>query len=242
MRTEILGVYFDNLTMDKAVENAMNMMDKKNASIVVTPNPEIVWNARNDKELAGILNEADLVLPDGIGIMYGAKILKRPLSQKLPGIDFCLCIIEKMANTGKKLFLFGAAPGVAELAAGKLKEEFPGLVIVGTHDGYFKDDEPVVDIINSVAPDFLMVCLGSPKQELWMNRNKEKLSVGVMSGLGGSLDVFAGNVKRAPKVIQNAGFEWLYRLIKNPSRIGRMAKIPMFLFAVMGQRISGSRR
>lgn len=178
---------------------------------------------------------------DGIGVIYGAKILGTPLRAKLPGIDFAAALMTQMGREGKSVFLLGAKPGVADAAGEKLRERFPGLVIAGTNDGYFQDDDPVVEKINAVQPDLLLVCLGAPKQELWMQRNAPRLRVGLMAGLGGSLDVFAGNVKRAPKFFQKLGLEWFYRLIKEPKRIGRMMKLPKFLFAAIGRRLRGKK-
>ena len=147
----------------------------------------------------------------------------------------------QMGREGKRVFLLGAKPGVADAAGEKLRERFPGLVIAGTNDGYFQDDDPVVEKINAVQPDLLLVCLGAPKQELWMQRNAPRLRVGLMAGLGGSLDVFAGNVKRAPKFFQKLGLEWFYRLIKEPKRIGRMMKLPKFLLAAIGRKLRGKK-
>lgn len=239
MRTDILGVGFDNITMDEAVTRSMEMMTLGEKGYVVTPNPEIVWMCRDDDKLKAAIHDASLVLADGVGIYYGAKILKRPLKTRLPGIDFAGQLFGAMAEKSMSLYLLGAKPGVAELAAKNLESKYPGLRIVGIGDGYFKEDEPVIAKINDAVPDLLLVCLGAPKQEYWMRDNMDKLNVKLMAGLGGSLDVFAGTVERAPEAWQKLGLEWLHRLIKQPSRIGRMMKLPMFLFAVIGQRLRG---
>ena len=241
MRINILGVGFDNVTMDEALARGEELLCSEGAHYVVTPNPEIVETCRADAAANAAVNGADLVLPDGIGIVYGAKILHQPLRGRVPGIEFGTGMIERCAKLGKSVYLLGAKPGVAEQAAENLKNRFPGLVIAGTHDGYFQDDDPVVEKINAVQPDLLLVCLGAPKQELWMQRNAPRLRVGLMAGLGGSLDVFAGNVKRAPKFFQKLGLEWFYRLIKEPKRIGRMMKLPKFLFAAIGRRLRGKK-
>lgn len=241
MRIDVMGVEFDSLTMEEAVAKAHALMEARRAAYVVTPNPEIVMRCREDAAAMDAVQQADLVLPDGIGVVYGAKILGTPLKAKLPGIDFATTLMGELAREGKSVFLFGAKPGVAETAGERLRERFPGLVIAGTNDGYFTDDAPVIEKINTVQPDLLLVCLGAPKQELWMQRNAPRLNVGLMAGLGGSLDVFAGTVKRAPKFFQKLGLEWFYRLVKEPSRIGRMMKLPKFLFAAIGQRLRGKR-
>ena len=238
-RIDILGVGFDSLTMDEAVERGMALMAEKKGAYVVTPNPEIVMLARSDAALLSAIDSAAMVLPDGVGVVKGARILGTPLKEKVPGIDFAQGLFAKMAEGGKTLFLLGAKPGVAEAAAETLKARFPGLALCGTNDGYFQDDAPVVEKINAASPDLLLVCLGAPKQELWMQANAPKLRCGLMAGLGGSLDVFAGITERAPELWQKLGLEWLYRLLKEPSRAKRMSNLPKFGFAVIGKRIKG---
>lgn len=239
IRTDILGVGFDNITMNEAVSKALELMQNKSAAYVVTPNPEIVMQCRDNEALKDAIKDAALVLPDGIGIVKGANILGTPMKEKIPGIDFAANLFSEMAKNGQSVFLFGAKPGVAEDAAKFLIEKYSGLVISGTNDGYFSNNKPIIDKINSANPDLLLVCLGAPKQELWMQENADKLNVGLMAGLGGSLDVFAGVAERAPESWQKLGLEWLYRLIKEPSRIGRMSNLPKFVFAVFGKRIRG---
>ena len=240
MRIDVLGVGFDNITADEAVSAAYGAVcGESPAGYAVTPNPEIVWLCRGDDSLRAAINDAFLVLPDGIGVIYGAKILGTPLKARIPGIDFISALLSRMAETGKSVFLFGSKPGVAEAAAENLAAAHPGIVISGTCDGYFSDDGPIIQKINDASPDLLLVCLGAPKQELWMAENVSKLNVRLMAGLGGSLDVFAGNVKRAPEAWQRLGLEWLYRLIKEPRRIKRMIKLPLFGLAVIMKKIRG---
>ncbi|UOO37611.1 WecB/TagA/CpsF family glycosyltransferase [Oscillospiraceae bacterium CM] len=239
MRTDVYGVGFDNLTMEEAVGRAEALLEAQNTSYVVTPNPEIVWLCRSDPELKEIISGAALVLPDGIGVVYGAKILGRPLKGKLAGIEFAEKLMESMARTNKSIFLLGAKPGIAEKAAENLANKYPGLAVAGTADGYFQEDGPVVEKINNAKPDLLLVCLGAPKQERWMARNLRRLNVRVMAGLGGSLDVYAGVVARAPDVWIKLHLEWLYRLKKEPWRWRRMTKLPLFVLAVIGWRLRG---
>ena len=182
---------------------------------------------------------ADLVLADGVGVTYAAKILGRPLKGRVTGIGFAQGLMTWMARTGKRLYLLGAKPGVAELAAANLKAQHPGLLVCGTHDGYFSEDGPVVEDIRAHAADVVFVCLGAPKQELWMVKHGPASGARLMVGLGGSLDVFAGIVERAPEGFQRLGLEWLFRLMKEPSRIGRMSKLPLVLVDALGERVRG---
>ena len=239
MRIDVLGVAFDNVTMDEAVERALAMLEEGGPHLAATPNPEFVQRAWKDPEFAQILSKADLVIPDGVGIIYAAKILGRPLRARVPGIDFASALLDRVAGTGRRLFLLGAAPGVAEQAAVNLRAAHPGLVVCGAHDGYFKEDGPVVEAIREAKADIVFVCLGAPKQEKWIAANGEAAGARLYIGLGGALDVFAGRVERAPEAFQKLGLEWFYRLARQPSRIGRMAKLPLFLTSAVGARIRG---
>ncbi len=240
MRIDVLGVGFDNITMDQAVAEGVRLMDTAGAHYVVTPNPEIVETCRQDGEAMEAVNGADLVLADGIGVIYGAKLLGTPLKGRVTGIGFAQGLMERMAGGGRSLYLLGAKPGVAERAAENLARQYPGLQIAGTHDGYFSEDGPVTEDIRASGADVVFVCLGAPRQEKWMRRNGEAAGAHLMVGLGGCLDVFSGEAKRAPAVFQKLGLEWLYRLAANPSRIGRMVKLPLFLIHTAGER--GRRR
>jgi len=191
---------------------------------------------RRDERLLGSVRGAELVLPDGIGVILGARILGTPLCGKIPGIDFAESLICEMAKSGKSVYLYGARPGVAEEAGRRLSEKHPGLVVAGEADGY-SDDGPVVARINEARPDLLLVCLGAPKQELWMSENLCRLNVKLCVGLGGALDVYAGMVPRAPKLFRKLQLEWFYRLLRQPQRITRMYKLPLFVIAVIIQRI-----
>lgn len=239
MKTDVMGVAFDDLAMDQAVARGLELAQGPGFGYVVTPNPELVMMARKDPDYAGTLAGAELTLADGIGIIYAAKLLGRPLRGRVPGVDFACGLMEGLSRTGGKLFLLGAKPGVAEQAAENLKEKYPGLNICGVHDGYFQEDAPVVEAVRASGAQVLFVCLGAPKQERWMARCGPETGVHLAVGLGGSLDVFAGTVKRAPERWQRLGLEWLYRLIKEPKRIGRMAKLPGFLVSAAGARIKG---
>ena len=239
MRVDVLGVGFDNITMDQAVAEGVRLMSAEGAHYVVTPNPEIVETCREDSGAMEAVQKADLVIADGIGVVYGAKMLGTPLKGRVPGVEFAQNLMAKMAESGKTLYLLGSKPGIAELAAEKLTARFPGLRIVGTHDGYFKEDAPVLEDIRKSGADVVFVCLGAPKQEKWMLHNGSDTGAHLLVGLGGCLDVFSGTVQRAPETFQKLGLEWLHRLIHDPKRIGRMAKLPLVLWYALAARLRG---
>lgn len=227
-RVEVCGVEFDDLSIREAVERALWLMEEGRSVIAVTPNAEIVLEARKNHALRAVLRSAELVLADGIGVLQAARIQGKPLHHRVPGIDFCSALLARMAELGQRVFLLGGVGGVAEEAGERLAARYPGLVIAGTHNGYFDAEESyaLIEQINAAAPDLLVVCLGSPKQELWMKRCQERLLVGMMIGLGGALDVYAGRVLRAPERMRRMGLEWLYRLIKEPRRLRRVIRLP----------------
>lgn len=239
MKIDVMGVAYDNVTLDEALACGRELLQGDKAAICVTPNAEIAYEAMHDKEFCRMLNSADLVLPDGAGVVLGAKLLKTPLKEKVAGIDFAAGMLPVLAQTGTPLFLLGSKPGVAQQAAEKMKEKAPGLRICGTADGYFQDEAAVVRKINQSGAGAVFVCLGSPKQEKFMFAHQEQLQVRLMVGLGGSLDSFAGTVKRAPRWMIRLQLEWLYRLIKEPWRFGRMLRLPKFILAAVAKRIRG---
>lgn len=236
----ILGVHFHTVTLKQAVEQAMSRIRAQRKGYVVTPNPEIVELCRWDEDFKCIINRASLVLPDGIGIIYAAKILGEELGGRVPGIDFAEQLVAAMAKEEMRLYLLGAKPGVAEKAGKNLCEKYPGLVLAGTHDGYFSDEQEAVDAINDCGgADAVFVCLGAPKQEKFIASHMDDIHATLYCGLGGSLDVFAGESKRAPEIFIKLGLEWFYRLLRQPSRIGRMMKLPLFLLVVCRERLFG---
>lgn len=239
MRIDVLGVGVDSLTGGEAVARAAELAAGDKFSYAVTPNPEFILLAKKNAAFRAALNAADLVVADGIGVVKAAKILGRPLRAKVPGIDLAGGLCGALAKSGGRLFLLGAKPGVAQAAGEKLREKYPGLTICGVHDGYFKEDGPVIEEIRASAADVVFVCLGAPKQELWMAQHGPKTGARLMLGLGGSLDVFAGTVERAPEGWQRLGLEWLHRLLREPKRIGRMAKLPLVLVDAAACRLRG---
>lgn len=239
MKREILGVRFDDLSPEEMVHTAASLIEAGGFHYAVTPNPEFILAAEKNDAFRTALNQADLSMPDGIGVVYASRILGQPLKGRVPGIDFADSLMAWMARNGKRLFLLGSKPGIAEMAEVNLRKRHPGLLVVGTHDGYFKEDEPVIQAIRETQADVVLVGLGAPKQELWMAQNGPATGAKFMVGLGGALDVFAGVVDRAPEAWQKVGMEWCYRLLKEPKRIKRMAKLPMVLFHAVGTRVRG---
>lgn len=237
MKQDILGLQFDNVTMQDAVRCGEQFLEGDKPAVVVTPNAEIAYDAAQDPAFCKLLNGADLILPDGAGVVLAAKLRKTPLKEKVAGIDFAANMLPVFARRRTRLYLLGSKPGVAEQAAEKMRQLAPGLVICGTADGYFQEEAPVVEAINAAQAEALFVCLGAPKQERFMFAHRSELkTVRLMAGLGGSLDGFAGNVKRAPQWMIRMQLEWLYRLCKQPKRIGRMMRLPKYLIKAVSSR------
>lgn len=239
MKTDVLGVLYDNITMEEALDRARELLRGEEAAYCVTPNAEMAYEALHDEAFCALLNGAAMVLPDGAGVILGAKILKTPLRQKVAGVEFARNLLPVLEEDGRRLFLFGSKPGIAEAAADNLKKEYPGLCICGTADGYFTDETEVVQTIRAAQPDAVFVCLGAPKQEYFMQAHKDELGARLLVGLGGTLDNFAGTVRRAPRWMIRLQLEWLYRLVKEPRRIGRMMRLPKYVFAALKKRMKG---
>lgn len=239
MKKQVMTIVFDNITMEEAVQTAMEHIARGTRCRVVTPNAEFALEAKKNPRFLRILNSSQLVLADGVSVVLASRILGDPMQGRVTGVGFAQALAAALAREGGSLYLLGAKPGVAEQAAEKLKQEHPGLKIAGTHDGYFKEEGPVVAAINEARPDALLVCLGAPKQEYFMEEHDGELRVPVMAGLGGSMDVLAGNVRRAPVFFQKCGLEWLYRLCKEPKRWKRMIRLPLYLWNAVAWRIKG---
>jgi len=233
-RLNILGVGVDTYTMEEATSFLVSSIEEERCARVYTPNSEIILYAYKNPEYCDVLNRAELITPDGIGVVYASKILGRPLKERVSGFDLANKLLEKIAPQGKSVYLFGGKPGIAERAAEKIKKLYPGIKIAGCSDGYFDEqkEKEIIEDINEKSPDVLFVCLGFPKQECWIDAHSD-ISARVMMGIGGSLDVFAGEVKRAPVFFQKSGLEWFYRLVKQPSRFIRMLALPKFGFTVL---------
>lgn len=236
-KVSILGVNFNIVNRTEASEIIFTVCKNKNELplTVVTPNPIMVMTARENEKLRSALEDADLSLADGVGIISAANRLGTPLPERVTGIDTGYAVLEKLAEIGGSVYLLGAKPGVAEKATEKLTEKIPGLRVVGTYHGYFDSDKEIITNIKEKKPDLLIVCLGSPRQEIWVYENKEMLSgVGAIMCLGGALDVWAGNVKRAPALFIKLRLEWLWRMICEPKR---MKNLPlMFKFQCLTRK------
>ncbi|MDP4109131.1 MAG: WecB/TagA/CpsF family glycosyltransferase [Bacillota bacterium] len=241
-KIRVLGVDFSNVTLESAADRAMDMLASKSKGYIVTPNSEIVYECLKNDALNKAVNDAALVLPDGIGVIYASNIYKTRLKGKVAGIDFASEFCRRMKDTDYSLFLLGAKPGIAGKAAEELLMKYPGLHINGVRDGYFANDDEAIKAVNEAAPDVVFVCLGAPKQELFMRANAGRINATVLVGLGGSLDVFAGVVNRAPDIFIKLGLEWFYRLLKEPKRIGRMMRLPLFLTAAAKDSLKGGKR
>ncbi len=233
-KTDIRGILFDNITFSDALLFAERAIAEKKQIVVHTPNAEILQRCIEEKEIQDIVSSAELILPDGAGVLLAGKILGTPIKEKIAGVDFGEKILELAGNIGYRVYFLGGKPGIAIAAAEKMREKYKGLNIVGTHDGYFEkhgsENDKIIDEINDVQTDILYVCLGSPTQEKWTYENRKKLPASLLMCLGGSLDIYAGTAKRAPKAFIALRLEWLWRLLCQPSRIGRMMKIPKFIF------------
>ena len=241
VKKQVMTITFDNTTMEEAVGTAMGHIAARSRCRVVTPNAEFALEAKKNPRFLKILNESQLVLADGISVVLASKIIGDPMQGRVTGVGFAQALAAAMAKEGRSIYLLGAKPGVAELAGEKLQQAYPGLKIAGTHDGYFKNEDPVIEAINAAKPDALLVCLGAPKQEYFMEDHDGDLEVPVMAGLGGSMDVLAGKVQRAPEFFQKFGLEWLYRLVKEPQRWRRMIKLPLYLLDAVLWKFRGGK-
>lgn len=236
-KIDVLGFKIANITKDEAVNIIIERAKEKITTCVFTPNSEIIENFRKDEKLKSLLNEGDILTPDGIGVVIGSKILGTPLKSRCAGYDVACELLKRGEKEKLSFYFFGSKEEIGIKAKENLLKKYPNLKIAGTHSGYFNEDEDIASIINEKNPDIVFVCLGAPKQEKWIHDNKDKLQGKVLMGLGGSLDVFAGAVKRAPDIFIKLNLEWFYRLIKQPSRFIRMLALPRFLIKVIAERV-----
>ncbi|OLO36093.1 glycosyltransferase [Priestia megaterium] len=233
MKENILGIDVCSDTYDELAVKLLQDIDEGRKSFIVAINPEKIMKAQEDRELKSLLNQATYQIPDGIGVILASKLKKGRIRERVTGIDMMLKLCKEATNNGKRIFLYGAKPGIADEAKVKLEEMFPGILIVGTLNGYEKNEEIIERTINDSGAEIVFVALGSPAQENWIIAHKEKLNPSVYQGVGGSFDVISGRLNRAPAVFQKFGLEWLYRLLKEPWRWKRQLELPRFLLQVL---------
>ena len=238
----ILDVPVHRVTMQEALQRVCYFMQEEGLHQIVTVNPEFVMTAQRDAAFLRILREADLCPPDGVGLLYAARWYRQPLPERVPGSELVHRMAALAARQGWRLYLLGAAPGVAEEAAAVLQRRYPGLLIAGTYAGSPSpaENEAIVQRINESRADLLYVAYGAPRQDKWIARNRETLAtVRVALGVGGALDFITGRAVRAPRWVQNLGLEWLHRLLREPWRWRRMLALPHFALKVL---LSGRRQ
>ncbi|MGC9171562.1 WecB/TagA/CpsF family glycosyltransferase [Caldisericum sp.] len=233
---EFLGIKVSNRSLIENLDIVQGFINKKEFHLIVTINGEMLSRAISDKEFLNILKEADLVIPDGIGVVLGARRFGERITQRIPGIEFAWELLRLAEKKGYRVFFLGAKEEILQSAIKKIREKFPNLEIVGYHNGYFKDDNEIrKEIINS-KPDILLVGMGGIKQEKWIIKNKD-LNVPANIGVGGSFDVWSGKVKRAPAWVRKLGVEWLYRTVTQPERIWRLKNLVVLSFKLIVGRI-----
>lgn len=238
----ILGIRIDDVTRDEALVKIEAFITEGQLHQVNTVNPEFVMIARRDPPFAQILNQSALNLPDGQGLIWAARVLGTPLRQRVTGVDTVVDLAELSAQKGYRLFLLGAAEGVAAAAGQRLQVRFPGLEIAGIHTGSpaAEEEEAIVSEIRRSRPDCLFVAYGAPRQEEWIARNLVPLGVPVAMGVGGAFDFISGRTKRAPRWMQTLGLEWLHRFLYQPWRWRRMLALPRFAILTLRQRLQQS--
>lgn len=235
----ILGLPVHVLTMGRALAALQRAWQGQNLFQVVTANAEMLYTALQDGEMAQLIREAEMVTADGAGVLLAARISGNSLPERVAGYDLMLAAMQQAAREDVPVFFLGARPEVLQAALIRARELFPGLTICGSHHGYFgdKESEAIAAEIRLRQPRLLLVALGAPQQDKWIYRYRDLLPPCVAMGVGGSFDVLAGKARRAPRWMQRAGLEWLYRLLREPSRLARMSVIPLFLLKVIWHRL-----
>ncbi|MFS0644766.1 WecB/TagA/CpsF family glycosyltransferase [Siminovitchia sp. 179-K 8D1 HS] len=238
-KVEVLGVEFENATQKEMVDCIKDRIKQNKKTFIVTANPEIVMHAQRDPEYKNTLRSADFIVPDGIGIIMGAKMLKKPLQERIAGFDLMSDLLGVANEERLNVFFLGSRENVIEQAIANVKRDYPHVQICGFHHGYFQGNDPrVAEMVKTSNPDLVFVALGFPRQEKWIRTYLDTFEKGIFMGVGGSFDVLAGAVKRAPSIWRRLNLEWLYRLIKQPSRWKRMAFLPLFILKVAGTKRS----
>jgi N-acetylglucosaminyldiphosphoundecaprenol N-acetyl-beta-D-mannosaminyltransferase len=234
LTAQILGVRVDTLDRPAVLARCRDLMEGGRPSLVVTANALLILEAATNPDLAAACRDADVVTADGASLVWASRRLGQPALSHLPGIDLAFELCGEAAHRGFPVFLLGAAPGVAEAAAGALQRAHLALKIAGIRDGFFEasTDEAVLAEIQRSRPRLVLVALGTPKQEIWLCRLRDRLPPGLYIGVGGSFDIWAGRLSRAPRFVRENGFEWAYRLMQEPSRFRRMLRLPVFAWRV----------
>ena len=237
-RVNILGIDVDAVTMAEAVDVVRRAMDTRAGVMVATANAEMLMRATHDEELRRILNASALVVPDGAGTVWAARHLGHAMPERVAGYDLAQELLRRAPAEGHSVYFFGSAPGVAEKAKAKAEQLYPGIEIVGVRNGFFSlaDNAAIIAEIRAARPDLLLVALGVPKQEKWIAAHLAALDVPAAIGVGGTLDVMAGVMKRAPHWMQKAKLEWLFRGLMQPKRAGRLLALPKFVLKVHASR------
>jgi len=233
-RVSVLGVRVDAVSPDDVLRRVNEFLSHPRPRQIATANSLMILAAARHPGLSHALAAADLVVPDSVGVVWAAARRGARLIQ-IPGVELMERMCAEAADRGWTVYLLGAAPGVAAAAAEALQKRYPRLRVTGVDHGYFahKEEAAVIDRVAQTAPDFLFVALDTPRQDAWIHQHLGRLRAGVTMGVGGSFDVFAGRVPRAPTWMRRARLEWLFRLWREPRRIGRMAELPRFVFRVL---------
>lgn len=239
-KVTILGIPFINITLEKMIARLDEHITQNNKAFVVTANPEIVLAANEDESYKQAISKANYVTADGIGIVKAANLLGTPLPGRVTGFDMFMSLLA-LANEKKySIYLLGAKDEVLQRALAEIEKQFPDVRVAGSHHGFFDwKDSKIDDEIRETKPDMVFVALGLPRQEKWISEKIDSFEKGVFMGIGGSFDVLAGEVKRAPMIWQKLNVEWLYRLLKQPSRIGRMMALPRFAVKILKEKVKG---
>ncbi|RWZ59074.1 glycosyltransferase [Halobacillus fulvus] len=237
----IMGIPFSRIDHKTLIKKLDEHVMREEKSFVITANPEIVMQANADTTYMKNLHKANYITADGIGIVRASQLLNDPLPERVTGYDLMLDLLEIANIKGYKIFLLGTYAEALARVERNLKYHYPDIEIVGTHDGYFDwDSNTVTEQVKAAEPDLTFVALGAPKQEKWIAENIDSFDKGVFLCVGGSFDVIAGDVKRAPAVWRRHNIEWLYRLLKQPRRWRRMTALPKFAFNIIKKKLKGS--
>ncbi len=237
-KVSIFGVPFSKLNMKDTVDHIAQMIESRHPHQIITANPIMVMSALENAAYLEMMKKADLIVPDGTGVVWAANYVGNPVAERVTGFDLIQNLMRLGQSNGWKIFLLGASPEIIEAAANRLKEQYPNLQLVGYRDGYFKSDEDqkIIENIRSHNPDILLVGRSADTQEPWIAKYKEQLQVPVIMGVGGSFDVMSGKLKRAPKLFQMLRLEWFYRLLQEPWRYKRMLVLPKFAMKVIREK------